>query len=87
MLFSYPLMAAIQEISGRIGRTTGRGVAGNIRRHYPAWLLNVIAWPMISAEAEIWVAESRFRFSERWVANSNSKFILLELRDERDRRD
>ena len=42
MLFSYPLMAAIQEISGRIGRTTGRGVAGNIRRHYPARLLNTI---------------------------------------------
>src|SRR3989454_5817887 len=42
MLFTYPLMAAIQEISGRIGRTTGRGIAGNIRRHYPAWLLNVI---------------------------------------------
>jgi Mn2+/Fe2+ NRAMP family transporter len=42
MLFSYPLMAAIQEISGRIGRTTGRGIAGNIRRHYPAWLLTVI---------------------------------------------
>ena len=41
MLFSYPLMAAIQEFSGRIGRTTGRGVAGNIRRHYPAWLLIV----------------------------------------------
>jgi Mn2+/Fe2+ NRAMP family transporter len=42
MLFSYPLMAAIQEISGRIGRTTGRGVAGNIRRHYPVRLLNAI---------------------------------------------
>jgi Mn2+/Fe2+ NRAMP family transporter len=42
MLFSYPFMAAIQEISGRIGRTTGRGIAGNIRRHYPAWLLNAI---------------------------------------------
>ena len=42
MLFSYPLMAAIQEISGRIGRTTGRGIAGNIRRHYPAWLLHAI---------------------------------------------
>ena len=39
MLFSYPLMAAIQEISARIGRTTGRGIAGNLRRHYPAWLL------------------------------------------------
>lgn len=34
MLFSYPLMAAIQEISARIGRVTGAGIAGNIRRHY-----------------------------------------------------
>ena len=39
MLFSYPLMAAIQEISGRLGRVTGRGVAGNLRRHYPKALL------------------------------------------------
>src|ERR1700742_5086649 len=37
MLFSYPLMAAIQEISARLGRTTGRGIAGNIARHYPNW--------------------------------------------------
>jgi NRAMP (natural resistance-associated macrophage protein)-like metal ion transporter len=39
MLFSYPLMAAIQEVSARIGCVTGRGIAGNIRRHYPHWLL------------------------------------------------
>lgn len=39
MLFCFPLMAAIQEISARIGRVTGRGIAGNIRRHYPPWLL------------------------------------------------
>ena len=49
ILFSYPLMAAIQEISGRIGRTTGRGIAGNIRRHYPAWLLNVIVGLLLVA--------------------------------------
>src|SRR5258708_4459704 len=36
MLFSWPLMCAIQEISARIGRVTGRGIAGNLRRHYPA---------------------------------------------------
>jgi Mn2+/Fe2+ NRAMP family transporter len=42
MLFSYPLMAVIQEISGRIGRVTGRGIAGNIRKHYPNWLLQAI---------------------------------------------
>src|SRR4030088_2544423 len=39
MLFSFPLMAAIQQISARIGRVTGHGLAGNLRRHYPAWLL------------------------------------------------
>ena len=38
VLFSYPLMAVTQEISARIGRTTGRGLAGNIRRHYPSWV-------------------------------------------------
>ncbi|MBM7046622.1 NRAMP family divalent metal transporter, partial [Rhizobium lusitanum] len=35
MLFSWPLMCAIQEISARIGRVTGQGVAGNLKRHYP----------------------------------------------------
>src|SRR5215469_7581076 len=42
MLFIWPLMAAIQEISARIGRVTGHGIAGNIRQHYPAWLLRSI---------------------------------------------
>ena len=40
LLFSYPLMCAIQEISARIGRVTGLGIAGNLRKFYPAWLLN-----------------------------------------------
>src|SRR6266851_155004 len=44
MLFSYPLMAGIQEISARIGRVTGFGIAGNIRRHFSAWLL----YPVVS---------------------------------------
>ena len=35
MLFSYPLMSAIQEISARIGRVTGAGIAANLRKHYP----------------------------------------------------
>ena len=39
MLFSWPLMSAIQEISARIGRVTGRGIAGNLKQHYPAPLL------------------------------------------------
>jgi NRAMP (natural resistance-associated macrophage protein)-like metal ion transporter len=35
MLFSLPLMTAIQEICGRLGRITGVGIAKNLRRHYP----------------------------------------------------
>jgi NRAMP (natural resistance-associated macrophage protein)-like metal ion transporter len=42
MLFTYPLMCVIQEISARIGRTTGAGIAGNLRQHYPSWLLQPI---------------------------------------------
>jgi len=42
MLFSYPLMAAVQIISARIGRTTGHGIAGVLRLHYPSWLLQSV---------------------------------------------
>jgi NRAMP (natural resistance-associated macrophage protein)-like metal ion transporter len=44
MLLTYPLMVAIQTISARIGRTTGRGIAANIRLHHSnALLLGTVA--------------------------------------------
>jgi NRAMP (natural resistance-associated macrophage protein)-like metal ion transporter len=49
LLFTYPLMAVIQEIAGRIGRTTGRGIAANIREHYPNWILQSIVALLIVA--------------------------------------
>lgn len=45
MLLTYPLMVAIQEISARVGRVTGHGIAGNVCRHLPApaiWFLIVL---------------------------------------------
>ncbi len=39
LLLTYPLMVVIQAISARIGRTTGRGIAGNLRAYYPRWLV------------------------------------------------
>lgn len=42
MVVTYPLMAAIQEISARVGRTSGAGLADNIRRHYPTWILHTV---------------------------------------------
>ena len=49
LLFSYPLMVAIQEISGRVGRITGKGIAANIRVHYSNWVLQVIVLLLLAA--------------------------------------
>src|SRR5258707_2453213 len=38
-LFTFPLMAVVQEMCARIGLTTGRGLAGNMRINYPKWVL------------------------------------------------
>jgi NRAMP (natural resistance-associated macrophage protein)-like metal ion transporter len=49
LVFSYPLMAAIQEISARIGRVTGCGIAANLRNKYPRWLLYPVVLLMVTA--------------------------------------
>jgi hypothetical protein len=49
LVLSYPLMAAIQEISARIGRVTGIGIAGNLRRHYSGWLSGIIVLLLLVA--------------------------------------
>src|ERR1700704_6059762 len=49
MLFSFPLMAAIQEISARIGRVSGVGIAGNVRLHFPKPYLFLIVFLLLVA--------------------------------------
>jgi NRAMP (natural resistance-associated macrophage protein)-like metal ion transporter len=49
LLFAYPLMVGIQIVSARIGRVTGQGVAANLRRHYPPWLLYAIVLLLLIA--------------------------------------
>jgi NRAMP (natural resistance-associated macrophage protein)-like metal ion transporter len=49
LLLTYPLMCAIQMISAQIGRVTGRGLAGNMRRHYPAPLLYFLVGLLVVA--------------------------------------
>lgn len=41
-IFTFPLMSVVQEMCARIGLVTGRGLAGNIRRHYPPWVIYCI---------------------------------------------
>lgn len=49
MIVTYPLMSAVQMISARIGRVTGHGLAGNLVRHFPAWLANSIVLLLLVA--------------------------------------
>lgn len=49
LLLTYPLMAVVQEISARIGRGSGRGIAGNMRKHYPPWLVRGIVPLLLAA--------------------------------------
>ena len=49
MLFSLPFMIAIQEISGRIGAVTGRGIAENLRRHYHPGLVRSVVTLLVVA--------------------------------------
>ncbi|HEU4376896.1 MAG TPA: divalent metal cation transporter [Telluria sp.] len=49
ILFTYPLMVGIQVVSAQIGRVSGKGLAGNIREHFPAWLVRTIVTLLLIA--------------------------------------
>jgi NRAMP (natural resistance-associated macrophage protein)-like metal ion transporter len=49
MLFTYPLMVAAQLICARIGRVTGKGLAGNLREYYPRWALYPLVLLLLAA--------------------------------------
>ncbi len=49
MVFSYPLMVAVQLVCARIGRVTGKGLAGNLREHYPRWALYPLVFLLLVA--------------------------------------
>jgi NRAMP (natural resistance-associated macrophage protein)-like metal ion transporter len=49
MLFGFPLLASIQAICARIGATTGRGIAHNLKRHYPVSVLRIVVVLLVVA--------------------------------------
>lgn len=48
-VLSLPLMVVIQEVAAQIGCVTGRGIAHNLRRHYPRWLLRAVVTLLLVA--------------------------------------
>lgn len=49
MFFGFPLLASIQAICARIGATTGKGIAQNLRQFYPRWLLCAVVLLLLIA--------------------------------------
>lgn len=49
MLFTYPLMVAVQAISARIGRVTGQGLANNLRQVFPTWAVALLVLSLFAA--------------------------------------
>ena len=49
VVLTYPLMVAVQMISARLGRVTGRGLADNIRQNFPAPVLYVLVIMLLVA--------------------------------------
>jgi NRAMP (natural resistance-associated macrophage protein)-like metal ion transporter len=49
LLLTFPLMCAIQQICAQIGRVTGYGLGGNLRRDYPSWALYALVGLLVIA--------------------------------------
>ena len=49
VVLAYPLLAGIQQIVARIGRVTGHGLAANIMRGFPTWLLAILVLLLLVA--------------------------------------
>ena len=48
-LLTWPLMAAVQMMCARVGKVTGRGLAGNLKQRFPKWLLLVVVIALLIA--------------------------------------
>ena len=49
LFFGYPLLASIQAVCAQIGATTGKGIAQNLRQHYPIALLRGVVTLLLVA--------------------------------------
>lgn len=87
--FSYPFMVAIQEICGRIGMVTGKGLSSVLKTYYPKWMLylsvsllliantiNIAADLGAMAASAQMIVGLPFQF---WIVFISVSIILLEI--------
>ncbi len=76
-VFTFPLMTVVQEMCARIGLVTGRGLAANIRRQYPPWVLYVATILLLSANTFNIGANLGAMASATRLLFPNLSFLLL----------
>jgi NRAMP (natural resistance-associated macrophage protein)-like metal ion transporter len=80
VLLTYPLMIGIQVVSAKIGSVSGHGLATNIRKHYPRWLLYVIVGLLVAANTINIAADlSAMGDAVKLVAGGNSHVYVIVL--------
>lgn len=77
-LFSFPFMVVIQQMCGRIGMVTGKGLAGVIRTHYPKPVLYVaVSLLVITNTINIGADLGAMASSAQMLLGLSSTFWLL----------
>lgn len=76
-IFTYPLMAVVQFMCAKIGLVTSRGLAANIRLHYPRWILYVLTIMLFGANAFNIGADLGAMAEATRLVFPNFSFILL----------
>lgn len=87
--FCVPLMIAVQEMCGRIGVVTGKGLASAIKDHYPKWILYSSLALLIGAnvfniyaDLNVMAASAQMLFHGRfawWLALITAMIILMQV--------
>jgi NRAMP (natural resistance-associated macrophage protein)-like metal ion transporter len=75
--FTFPLMSIIQEMCARIGLVTGRGLAANIKLHYPRIILYLCTTALFLANSLNIGADLGAMAKSTQLLLPNTSFILL----------
>lgn len=78
-LFTFPLMAVVQEMCARIGLVTGRGLAANIRIFFPNWVIYLCTVLLFTANTLNIGADlgAMAKATQLLYPNSNFEFLVL----------
>jgi Mn2+/Fe2+ NRAMP family transporter len=75
VVFTLPLMAAIQIVSARIGYVTRRGLAANIKEAFPRWVLFAVVGMLVAANTLNLAADIAAMAEALWLLMGGSAHV------------